>query len=131
VNVKIRIAPRPAAAIVGGARARTLWASMIMQDQSRRLREPLTWGRRERAAVAVLVAVLLAGAAALVAFGLTAGAGARRDCIDVTFASTLGAAEEHACGAQARAVCAAPHAFRSSAAQLREACDRAGFRYGG
>ena len=102
-----------------------------MQDQSRRLREPLTWGRRERAAVAALLTLLVAGVVALAVFALTPGASARRDCVDITFASTVGAATVHACGARARAICAAPQAFRSSADQLREACDRAGFRYGG
>ena len=99
-----------------------------MQDHSRRLREPLTWGRRERLAVAALLTALALGAVALVAFALTSGAAARRDCIDVTFASTVGAATERACGARAKAICAAPQAFRSSAQELRAACDRAGFR---
>jgi hypothetical protein len=103
---------------------------MIMQDHSRRLREPLTWGRRERFAVGALAAVLVCAAIALVAFGLTSGATARKDCIDITFASTLGAAAEHACGAQARAICASPQPFRSSAQELRAACTRAGFPYG-
>ncbi len=102
---------------------------MIMQDQSRRLSEPLHWGRRERTVVAVLLACVALAAVGLGAFALTSGAPARRDCIEVTFASTLGGATEHACGAQARAVCASPGAFRSVAAELRAACLRAGFPY--
>jgi hypothetical protein len=104
---------------------------MIMQDHSRRLREPLTWGRREKVAVATLVAAFVLATAALVGFALTSGGSpSRRDCIDITFASTVGAASEHACGARAQAICASPQAFRSSAQELRAACDRAGFRYG-
>jgi hypothetical protein len=47
----------------------------------------------------------------------------------VTFASTLGGATEHACGAQARAVCASPGAFKGVADELRAACRRAGFPF--
>jgi hypothetical protein len=104
---------------------------MIMYGHSRRLREPLRWGRRERAVVGTLLVVVVLGLAALGAFALTSGGPARRDCIEVTFASTLGGAVEHACGARARAVCASPQAFRSSAEALREACTRAGFPYRG
>jgi hypothetical protein len=103
---------------------------MIMMDQSRRLSEPLRWGRRERSVVAVLLACAALCALGLGAYALTSGAPPRRDCIEVTFASTLGGATEHACGAQARLVCASPGAFRGVAAELREACRRAGFVYG-
>jgi hypothetical protein len=102
---------------------------MIMQDQSRRLSEPLHWGRRERTVVAALLVCVALAAVGLGAFALTSGAPTRRDCIEVTFASTLGGATEHACGAQARAVCASPGAFRGVAAELRAACLRAGFPY--
>ena len=57
-------------------------------------------------------------------FALTSGAPARRDCIEVTFASTLGGATVHACGARARAVCATPGAFTASPRAAR--CLRAG-----
>jgi hypothetical protein len=102
---------------------------MIMIDQSKRLSEPLRWGRRERVVVAVLLACVALSAAGLGAFALTSGAPARRDCIEVTFASTLGGATEHACGAQARAVCASPGAFKGVADELRAACRRAGFPF--
>jgi hypothetical protein len=102
---------------------------MIMQDQSRRLSEPLRWGRRERAVVGVLLACVAAIAIGLGAYALTSGGPARRDCIEVTFASTLGGAVEHACGAQARAVCASPGAFRGVAEALRAACRQAGFPF--
>ncbi len=102
---------------------------MIMQDQSRRLSEPLPWGRRERTVVAVLLACAVATVIGLGAYALTSGAPARRGCIEVTFASTLGGAIEHACGAQARTVCATPGAFRSVAEELRAACRRAGFPF--
>jgi len=103
---------------------------MIMIDQSRRLSEPLHWGRRERAVVAALLACVALAVIGLGAYALTSGAPARKDCIEVTFASTLGGATEHACGAHAREVCASPGAFRSAAAELRAACRRAGFPFG-
>jgi hypothetical protein len=101
-----------------------------MIDQSKRLSEPLRWGRRERTAVAALLACVVLAVIGLGAYAVTSGAPARRDCIEVTFASTLGGATEHACGAQARRVCATPGAFKSVAAELRAACRRAGFPYG-
>jgi len=64
------------------------------------------------------------------AYAVTRGAPARADCIDVTFASTLGAAQVNACGSKARAVCASPGAFREVTAELRAACRRAGFPFG-
>ncbi len=91
---------------------------MIMQDQSKRLSEPLRWGRREKRIVATLLACVALVAVGLGAFALTSGAPARKDCIEVNFASTLGGATEHACGAQARRVCATPGAFRHLAAEL-------------
>jgi hypothetical protein len=103
---------------------------MIMMDQSKRLSEPLRWGRRERTAIAALLACAALAVIGLGAFALTSGAPARRDCIEVTFASTLGGATEHACGERARAVCAAPSAFRGVADELRASCRRAGFAYG-
>jgi hypothetical protein len=102
---------------------------MIMHEQSRRLSEPLRWGRRERVVVAVLLSCALLAAAGLGAYALTSGAPARRDCIDLTFASTLGGAELHACGARAKRVCASG-AFHGLAQELRSACRRAGFPYG-
>jgi hypothetical protein len=102
---------------------------MIMQDQSKRLSEPLRWGRREKIAVAVLLACVALVAIGLGAYALTSGAPARKDCIGLTFASTLGAATVHECGAQARATCASPGAFRGVAAELRAACRRAGFPF--
>ena len=103
---------------------------MIMIDQSKRLSEPLRWGRRERTAVVALLVCVVIAVIGLGAYAVTSGAPARRDCIEVTFASTLGGATEHACGAQARRVCATPGAFKSVAAELRAACRRAGFPYG-
>lgn len=100
-----------------------------MIDQSRRLSQPLRWGRRERAIVAGLVACVVLAVIGLGAFALMSGAPARRGCIEVTFASTLGGATEHACGGQAREVCASPRAFKRSYAELREACRRAGFPF--
>jgi hypothetical protein len=102
---------------------------MIMQDQSRRLREPLSWGRRERTAVAAVLACLVLATIALGVYALTTGAKARRDCVQITFASTLGAAELHACGAQARRICASPAAYHGAEADLKVACEHAGFPF--
>jgi hypothetical protein len=102
---------------------------MIMMDQSKRLSEPLRWGGRERAvvgAVLVCVALIVIG---LGSYALTTGAPPRRDCIEVNFASTLGGATEHACGAQARRVCASPDAFKHVAAELHASCRKAGFPF--
>lgn len=103
---------------------------MIMMDQSKRLSEPLRWGRRERTVVAVLLACVALSAIGLIAYAASSGAPARKDCIEVTFASTLGGATERACGAQARRVCASPQAFKHVQAELREQCRRAGFPFG-
>jgi hypothetical protein len=102
---------------------------VILMDHSRRLSEPLPWGRRERAVVAVLLACAALAGVGLLAFGLSGGAPARRGCIQITFASTLGGAEAKACGAQARMVCATPGDYSHSGPQLREACRRAGLPY--
>jgi hypothetical protein len=102
---------------------------MIMMDQSKRLSEPLRWGRREKTVVATVLACALLILVGLGAYALTSGSPGRRDCIEVTFASTLGGATEHGCGAQARKVCASPGAFKHVAAALRESCRRAGFPF--
>ncbi len=102
---------------------------MIMQDQSKRLAEPLRWGKRERTVIAALLACVVLAVVGLGVFAVTSGAPARKDCIEVTFASTLGGATEHACGAQARTVCAAPGAFKGVAPELRASCRRAGFPF--
>jgi hypothetical protein len=102
--------------------------TMIMQDQSRRLSEPLRWGRREKAAVAVLLGSVLVAVIALGAYALTKGSSERADCIRVTFASTLGGADLHGCGPQARRICASG-GFHSIEQELRVACAKAGFSY--
>jgi hypothetical protein len=101
---------------------------MIMIDRSRRLAEPLRWGRREKAVVGALLACLVLALAGLGAYALTSGSRAAHGCVDVTFASTVGAATLHACGGKASALCASG-AFASSEAELRAACRRAGFPF--
>ncbi len=101
---------------------------MVMFEQSRRLSEPLRWGKREKTAVAAVLAVVLAAAVALGAYALTSGSPARADCIRVTFASTLGGADLHGCGGQARRICASG-SFRAISGELERACTRAGFAY--
>jgi hypothetical protein len=102
---------------------------MIMFEQSRRLSQPLRWGRREKAAVAVVVSCVLLALLGLGAYALTSGAPARADCIDLVFPSTLGGARLHPCGPQARDVCASPGPYRGIGEELRAACTRAGFPY--
>ncbi len=103
---------------------------MIMFEQSRRLSEPLRWGRREKTAVAVLLSCVALALIGLGAYALTSGAPARAGCISLTFASTLGGAQVHECGSQARALCASPEAFHGVAQQLRATCNKAGYRFG-
>ena len=101
---------------------------MIMIGQSRRLSEPLRWGRRERTVVAVLLSCVLLAAIGLGAFALSSGGRERRDCVTVTFASTLGGAQLHGCGSQARRICASG-GFHSISEELASACRRAGFPF--
>jgi hypothetical protein len=107
----------------------TLGRAMIMVDQSKRLSEPLRWGRRERTVVATLLACVLLIAIGFGAFALTSGSREPKDCVDATVASSLGAAYLHACGARARAMCASREADRQVGEPLREACRRAGFPF--
>jgi hypothetical protein len=104
---------------------------MIMMDQSKRLREPLPWGRREKTIVAVLLSVTLLALAGLGAYALSGGAPTRAGCIQFTFASTLGGAEVNQCGARARATCATPGAYPHNTEELREACRKAGYPLAG
>src|ERR1700676_1638809 len=106
---------------------------MIMFDRSRKLSEPLRWGRREKAAVAITAACMLLAVLGLGAFALFGGAkGDPAGCIDVTFASTLGATNIHACDGRARELCTSPASNPGAAAEgaLRVACRHAGYRYG-
>jgi hypothetical protein len=101
---------------------------MIMFEQSRRLSEPLRWGRRDKAVVAVLLSCVALSAIGLTAYALTSGAPARRDCVDVTFASTLGGAELRGCGARAKRICGSG-VFHGLTQELRTACRRAGLPF--
>jgi hypothetical protein len=101
---------------------------MIMVGQSKRLSRPLSWRRREKAVVAALISCAVLAAIGLGAYALTSGSPARSDCVNVTFASTLGGATVHACGAHARHVCASG-ASPGIERELRAACRRAGFPY--
>jgi len=105
---------------------------MIMFDQSRRLSEPLRWGRREKTVVAALLACVVLGGGGLVAYALTSGSSsARADCIHLTFASTLGGARFEACGARARKICASPAELPGLRKDLRAPCCHAGFSFRG
>ena len=99
-----------------------------MQEQSRRLSEPLQWGRAPKRALAFALALLAVAVVGLGAYALTSGGASRKDCVDVTFASTLGAGRLHGCGAQAREICASG-TYQGISAELQAACARAGFAY--
>jgi hypothetical protein len=101
---------------------------MVMQERAKRLSEPLPWGRREKTLVGILLACLVIALGALGAYALVKGAPARADCVSVTFASTLGGAELHGCGAKARSICASG-AFPHIQSELRTACEKAGFPF--
>ena len=102
---------------------------MVMQEQSRRLAEPLQWGGRQKAAVGFVLAFLVLGLIALGVRAIETNNGAEaRDCIRVTFASTLGGADLHGCGTQAKRICAAG-SFRNIQRELQLACQHAGFPY--
>jgi hypothetical protein len=105
---------------------------MVMVGQHKRLSEPLLWTRGSKIALASAIACALA---ALVAVIIVASANApkhRAGCIEMTFASTLGAAFTHACGTKARQMCADPSQTPGLAAHgvLRQACSKAGLPYG-
>ena len=99
-----------------------------MQEQARRLREPLRWGRREKTIVGIVLALVAAAAIGLAVYGLSSGAPARADCIDLEFPSTLGAAEVKGCGAQAERICASG-AYRGLRHEMQAACEHAGFAF--
>jgi len=103
---------------------------MIMFEQSRRLREPLRWGRRERTIVGALLAGLVLALIGLGVYLGTTGSTARADCVTVTFGSTMGGGQLHGCGPQARQICAQGARYRGIEADLRAACRRAGFPFG-
>ena len=99
---------------------------MIMEARAKRLSTPLQWGRREKAAVGSVLAVLAAAAIALGAYALTSGSPGRKDCVEAIAPSTLGAVRIHACGAKARQVCASADQYKGIADALRESCRHAG-----
>jgi hypothetical protein len=103
---------------------------MVMHEQSRRLSQPLRWTRGGRIAVLAAVAVLIGGTVASV-LASSSDKPLPRGCIEVTFASTLGAATDRRCGAHAREACAAPAQSPALAAHgaLRAACRKAGLPY--
>jgi hypothetical protein len=102
---------------------------MIMEARAKRLSTPLQWGRREKTAVAALLATLLVALVALGAYALTSGSPGRKDCVEAIAPSTLGGVRIHACGARARQVCATAGSFKGIAEMLGESCRKAGFSY--
>lgn len=104
---------------------------MVMQEQSRRLSEPLHWTRAGRLAVLAVGGLLVAALVTVAVLASTTGS-RQTGCIEVTYASSLGAALMHPCGAHAREACARPDQYPAAAAHgaLREACRQAGLPYG-
>ena len=92
---------------------------MIMIEQSRRLSEPLRWGRREKTVVAVLLGCVVLALVGLGAFALTAARPARKDCVEVDVREHAGRRQLHACGAKASGICASPARSTRSRRQLR------------
>ena len=101
---------------------------MVMQEQARRLREPLRWGRREKTVMAVFLSIVALALIALGVYAVSSGAPARADCITLNFANTLGGSEVKACGAKARTICASG-GYKGIADQVRAQCAHAGFAY--
>jgi len=101
---------------------------MVMQEQAKRLSEPLRWGRREKGVMGVFLAIVAAALIALAVYGASSGAPARADCISLTFPSTLGAGYVKGCGEKARRICASG-VYRGIEPQMSAACARAGFPY--
>jgi hypothetical protein len=105
---------------------------MVMQEQARRLSEPLRWTRVGRWAVGCVAVLLVAATVVGVVLATTSSNRQSPGCIEVTFPSTLGAAAVHPCGERAREMCASPRQNPGLAEHgaLREACRRAGIPYG-
>jgi hypothetical protein len=102
---------------------------MIMEARAKRLSTPLQWGRREKAAVGSLLALLVVAAIALGVYAASSGSPARADCVEAIAPSTLGGVRIHACGAKARQVCATAGSNKGFADALGESCRKAGLPY--
>jgi hypothetical protein len=102
---------------------------MIMEARAKRLSTPLQWGRREKTAVAALLATVLLALLALGAYALTSGSPGRKDCVEAIAPSTVGAVRIHGCGARARQVCASAGSYKGIAEALGESCRHAGLPY--
>jgi len=103
-----------------------------MVGQHKRLSEPLRWTRASKVALGGAVACMVAAVVAVIVLASANAPKHRAGCIEVTFASTLGAAFTHACGTKAREMCAKPSENPGLAAHgtLQAACRRAKLPYG-
>jgi hypothetical protein len=104
-----------------------------MIDQHQRLSQPVGWTRAGKVAVTALAVFLVAFAVALGAYAAAGGFDhkLRAGCIEVTFASTTGAAQFERCGARARQTCASASEARMLGGGLQAACRRARYFYRG
>ena len=105
---------------------------MIMEARAKRLSTPLQWGRREKAAVASAVTLLVVALIALGVYAASSGSPARKDCVETFAPSTLGAVRIHGCGGRARQLCSTASQYRDKgiADTLEASCRRAGFVVG-
>lgn len=105
---------------------------MVMVGQQKRLSEPLSWTRAGRLAVSFAALLLIIAAITGGAWAIFGSHKGRQGCIDVAFASTLGAAEIHRCAGKARELCANPSQNPAAEAHraLQDACEKAGLPYG-
>lgn len=105
---------------------------MVMVGQSQRLREPLRWTRAGKITVAVAAAIVAVAGVVLVVALAKGTAPLRPGCVSVTFASTVGGASVHACGAKARTDCADParSTLGTDRQSLEAACERAKLPFG-
>ena len=102
---------------------------MIMEARAKRLATPLTWGRREKAAVGALLTTVVIALLALGVYAATSGAPARKDCVEAFAPSTLGAVRIHGCGPKAREICASAGTYKGIAEALGESCRHAGLPF--
>jgi len=98
---------------------------MVLVGHAQRQRQPLT--RQQRWMIALVVAVVVAGAAWAVAAG-GSGPVSANGCVNATVPSATGAITLHHCGEDARSWCRSQFAAHGTIAQrLQQQCRLAGF----
>jgi hypothetical protein len=103
---------------------------MVMVGHSKRLAQPLRWGRRERIAVVAVAVLAVLGLVAVGVAALASG-GARAPaagCVSTTASSYTGGVTVRVCGAGARELCASRTRVGDVGA-LRAQCLRGGYAF--